>query len=84
MKMTFYRGNKVDGEFTADVTEVAQAFWQSRQAGYVLDGGMMLDRALRDFLTDPEGWNSSWEDGAAYADLHMLVRGSWPREGGSS
>ena len=78
MDITLYRGNRIDGEHKRDVTELAAEFWKSRQAALVLEG-MMLDRALRDWLTDPEGINSTWDDGAAYADLHMLVRASWPK-----
>jgi hypothetical protein len=75
----FYRGNRIDGEFEQDLIALADQFWPSRQGAAVLRG-QMLDRALRDFLTDPAGFNSSWTDEAGYEELWQLVRDRWPEE----
>lgn len=78
MKMTLYRGNRIDGEHQRDIPELATAFWASPQAELVKEG-MRLDRALRVFLTDPDGANSTWESEVEYADLFMVTRATWPK-----
>lgn len=78
MQMTLYRGNRVDGEYQRDIPELAREFWASKQAE-LAHQGMRLDRALRSFLTDPDGINSTWVSEIEYADLFQVVHASWPK-----
>lgn len=72
--MTFWRGNRLDAEFTRDIQAVAIEFWAS--GGYSQD--WPLERSLRNFLTDPEGFNASWDDETAFGRLLDEVRSLWP------
>jgi hypothetical protein len=62
--MKFWRENKVDGEFDAPVSEIADGFayaarndkdWREKFAQWP------LERVLLDWLTSPLGLNSIWE-----------------------
>jgi hypothetical protein len=81
--MQFWKGNRIDGEFTAEPADVAAQFtewWQSQSGDY--RNGMLLERALRDWLTRQNGLSATWTDespqgfGAIYATAHDLI---WPR-----
>jgi hypothetical protein len=77
--MRFWKGNKIDGEFEADIVEVAEQFvaavFTSPSSKLLLKfHNWPLDRTLRDWLTDPVGFNSTWDDHHAYDDLIEAVR----------
>ena len=72
--MTFWRGNRLDAELTRDIQAVAIEFWTG--GGYSRD--WPLERSLRNFLTDPEGFDASWGDEAAFSRLLDEVRRLWP------
>jgi hypothetical protein len=83
MDMVFYRGNRVDGEFTAEVADVAEQFWASPQAQVLLDPeheAPLLERVLRRWLTDPAGLNSTWTDEVMFGQLWGEVRSTWPQQ----
>lgn len=61
--MKFWKANRLDGEFDADPAEIAARFaeWRKEQPAHYRHG-MRLERQLRDWMTRPDGLNSSWED----------------------
>jgi hypothetical protein len=82
--MKFYLGNKANAGFDTDPGDVAALFWTSRQGRQVLDPRytVPLERALRDWLTDPAGYNASWEDESDATGFGLLLseaRKSWPK-----
>jgi hypothetical protein len=87
MDMVFYLGNRISGQFTAEVADVARQFWASPQARVLLDPereAPMMERVLRSWLTDPEGFDSSWDDEVTFGQLWAEVRSTWPKGGGSN
>jgi hypothetical protein len=74
--MQFWTENKIDKEFSWPVQAVADAYctavvrqpWKERQENWP------LDRALREWLTNPIGFNASWEDESEYEELLSTVR----------
>jgi len=69
-RLTFWRDNRRDGEFSLPLTEVAALFAASPWA----EVAWRLDRKLRAFLTDPEcAVSAVWDDHAGYAALVELV-----------
>lgn len=70
--MKFWRGNRLAGEFDMPVAEVAAQFadWYRSHPD---DVGGNLERELRYWLTDPNGFNSVWmaETGpGSFAELY--------------
>jgi hypothetical protein len=74
--MKFWKDNKADAETDWPVQAVADAFctamthgdWPSKLANWP------LDRTLRDWLTDPDGFSATWTDENGFAELHAVVR----------
>lgn len=65
-QMTFWRGNRIDAEFTKSIGELVEEFMASTYASEL----MPLDRALRLFLTDPDGpVGGVWVDDTGYSIL---------------
>jgi hypothetical protein len=77
--MTFWRGNRIDAEFTRAIPEVAAEFWASSY-GRALAAGYryLLERELVTFLTAADGLHSVWTDEAAYNELRDEVARTWP------
>jgi hypothetical protein len=75
--MKFWRCNRLDAEFEANIQEVAEEFVaavaNNEDLKLKLDS-WPLDRSLRDWLTSPGGFNSTWDDNEAYDDLIEAVR----------
>ena len=73
--MRFYRGNKADAGFDADINDVAQQFWASPMGTCQMTGETQwpLERALRSFLTHPKYFNSVWEDEDEFDQLFEAV-----------
>jgi len=76
--MTFWRGNRVDAEFTRAIPEVAAEFWASRYGQELAAGDQLLERVLTSFLSAPDGLNSTWTDREAYERLCDEVQRTWP------
>jgi hypothetical protein len=79
--MKLYRENRIDGEWDIPNDVIAEKFWQRYPDGEV---GMQLDRALRGFIGDPEGLNSSWNpddpaESAAYYEVLEETLAAWPK-----
>jgi hypothetical protein len=75
--LRFWKGNRIDGEFETDVQEVAEQFVEAIATDEDLKlkaESWPLDRTLRDWLTSPQGLNSTWDDNDAYDDLIEAVR----------
>ena len=64
-RMTFWRGNRLDAEFTREIQPLAFEFWASKYGQAQLTAEIRLEVSLRMFLTDPAGFNSVWTDEAA-------------------
>ncbi len=77
--MKFWKGNRLDGEFDRDISDVAAQFWVSPYGGSHLRGSTWpLERSLRAFLTDQQEFNAVWEDEAEFGRLLDLTRETWP------
>jgi hypothetical protein len=82
MRMRFYKGNKISGAVDVEINHVASQFWQSRQGRELADpetSAWTLERSLRSWLTDPEGFNATWEDEIMFGQLWGETRRLWPR-----
>ena len=53
---TFWKGNRLDAEFTREIQPLAFEFWVSKYGRNLAD--LRLEVSLRLFLTDPKGFNS--------------------------
>jgi hypothetical protein len=78
--MRFWRGNRVDGLFTMGRRAIAAQFWASPEAATVLAGHFPLERALRAYLTNPDGFNAVWAE-PDFPALFDEVRRWWPPAG---
>lgn len=72
--MRFWKGNKLAAEFSWPTGAVCYAFM--RQYGPESDTAMYwpVERQLRNFLTGPAGFNSTWDDEATFTELLEEVR----------
>jgi hypothetical protein len=78
--MKFWRGNRVDAEFDRPIDQVAVQFWNSPEGSSQLCGSTWpLERSLRAFLTDPQGFNAVWDDEDEFGRLFERVRTAWPK-----
>lgn len=65
--MKFWRGNKIDAEYELSVEEVARKFLNSKystanpQHDEIIEF-LPLERRLRNFMTAPDGLNSTWDN----------------------
>jgi len=68
--ITFWKGNKVDAEFTWPIGAVVDAFLPQ----YNAESDWPVERQLRNFLTDPLKFDSVWEDEEAFSELLTAAR----------
>jgi len=82
MIMQFWHDNKIEGQWIGDPADLAKQFWQSKTVwpGRANDPNdpMSTDGALRRWISDPDGLNSSWDDATDYAALLEVVRRARP------
>src|ERR1700757_2814000 len=80
--MRFYKGKKISGGVDVEINHVASQFWNSPQGRQLADPSQdapMMERVLRSWLTDPQGFNSTWDDEVKFSQLWAEVRELWPR-----
>jgi hypothetical protein len=75
--MQFWRGNRIDAEFSMTPAQVAAQFmeWFRAEPGSddVIREVLPVGRLLLWWLCDKDHFNSVWEDRDGYAELEELV-----------
>lgn len=79
--MIFYLDNRVDGRFEEDPKETARKFIEAVEGGFDISGcRASMEFAFRWWLSDPEGYHVSWEDGDSDQLMNALGEVITPKE----